>query len=355
MSLRQGRSDWTEITIARRYLSGTPIRAVSTAGPDSPTKMWVPAGPRFAQSEYIAPKVPDLREQTQDGANTFPGNFSPLFPPPRNIPRPLPGPKDCWIDPGNQEIGQEKVIELSRTQYKTKGEWRRTVEHYRKIKEVTSMAYHSTSSPSNTTIDYNARLKLSNPLVSYSPTTPHADLSIPNTNRPDSSSAFRYYDDRFLYCCSTGVCHYAPYTPPTVPVPVYTAKRADVSARSQPKPLFTNVPLDEVRRSSVLAVTSTRTPRRTSARPWHWSDFSAVERWFGDTLSHLTFPKVDERGYIYCFRIEGRADSPLTDFYKVGRSIDVARREGEWRRQCPSQNQTWFEPVEVDFCHQTGK
>ncbi|KAK1216571.1 hypothetical protein PQX77_009163, partial [Marasmius sp. AFHP31] len=215
------------------------------------------------------------------------------------------------------------------------------------------MAYHSNSSSSYATVNYNPHLNPSNPLVSCPPTTCYADLSILNTNGPDSSSAFRYYDDRFLYSCATGICHYAPYTPPTVPVPVYTAKRANVSARLQPKPLFTNAPLNEVRRSSVLAATSTRTPRRTSARPWHWSDFSEVERWFGDTLSHLTFPKFDERGYIYCFRIKGRADSPLTEFYKVGRSIDVARREGEWQRQCPSRNQTWFEPVEVDFCHQT--
>ncbi|KAL0566383.1 hypothetical protein V5O48_015629 [Marasmius crinis-equi] len=64
--------------------------------------------------------------------------------------------------------------------------------------------------------------------------------------------------------------------------------------------------------------------------------------------------RLPRKFYVYIFRIEGtsfqgvvKQDLANTSAFKVGRSCNPRRRQGEWRRQCPSQRHTWFNPVEV--------
>ncbi|KAL0062185.1 hypothetical protein AAF712_010941 [Marasmius tenuissimus] len=140
--------------------------------------------------------------------------------------------------------------------------------------------------------------------------------------------------------------------------PVYYTRSSTSTSRQ--RPLFTYEPLDDVRRrSSVVAMDKVQpSPRQSDARPWEWVDPSMVgivERVLGITLRGISLPKFEVEGSIYCYRIHTDVKDPDTGLFKVGRTGDVKRRETEWRRQCHSQNQEWFDEVKVQHCHLTGK
>ncbi|KAJ8077794.1 hypothetical protein PM082_002228 [Marasmius tenuissimus] len=121
------------------------------------------------------------------------------------------------------------------------------------------------------------------------------------------------------------------------------------------RPLFTYEPLENVLRSSLPNTVAPLMPRRSSARPWHWLDVSIVENWLGTSLSGVSTPNFEQKGFLYCYRIEGGSPFWDSEWYKVGRTVDYVKREDQWRRQCHSQTQTWFPPVPVAHCHQTGQ
>ncbi|KAK1225502.1 hypothetical protein PQX77_011560, partial [Marasmius sp. AFHP31] len=47
----------------------------------------------------------------------------------------------------------------------------------------------------------------------------------------------------------------------------------------------------------------------------------------GTSLSNVSIPNVEESGFLYCYRIEGGSPYRDSELYKVGRTIDYAKRE----------------------------
>ncbi|KAK1234516.1 hypothetical protein PQX77_002282 [Marasmius sp. AFHP31] len=134
-----------------------------------------------------------------------------------------------------------------------------------------------------------------------------------------------------------------------------TPERRRLTSKPPIRPLFTFEPLENVLRSPRPSTVAPERRRPTSACPWHWSSVSIIEKWLGTSLSDVSIPNLEENGFLYCYRIEGGSPYRDSELYKVGRTIDYAKREGQWRRQCHSQTQTWFEPVPVVRCHLTER
>ncbi|KAJ8093722.1 hypothetical protein PM082_009582 [Marasmius tenuissimus] len=147
----------------------------------------------------------------------------------------------------------------------------------------------------------------------------------------------------------------------TTTLPIGVPINADVASCSAPgcRPLFTNIPLDRALlelalRFPVVANGSVNS-KETTARPWHYTNKLLVERSLGISLANVSVPNLEEKGCLYWYRIEKASPIPGVAYYKVGRTIHYSQRQQEWRRQCPSQYQSWFDPVYVDHCHQTER
>ncbi|KAJ8087476.1 hypothetical protein PM082_006307 [Marasmius tenuissimus] len=147
----------------------------------------------------------------------------------------------------------------------------------------------------------------------------------------------------------------------TTTLPVGVPINADVPSCSVPecRPLFTNIPLDrallELALCFPVVATGSDNSRETTARPWHYTNKLLVERSLGISLFNVSVPNLEEKGCLYWYRIEKASPIPGVAYYKVGRTIHYSQQQQQWRRQCPSQHQSWFDPVYVDHCHQTER
>ncbi|KAJ8073873.1 hypothetical protein PM082_012151 [Marasmius tenuissimus] len=121
------------------------------------------------------------------------------------------------------------------------------------------------------------------------------------------------------------------------------------------RPLFTYEPLDTQRsRSSILSPTARPKLRHSDLQPWEWVSSAMalkVERFLGIPLRKLSMPMLEGPGCIYCFQIDKPSKFLNTGFFKVGRMTNIEKREIQWRRQCHSQRQEWYDPINVDHCH----
>ncbi|KAJ8085482.1 hypothetical protein PM082_004298 [Marasmius tenuissimus] len=145
------------------------------------------------------------------------------------------------------------------------------------------------------------------------------------------------------------------YSPDPSPLFLTSTERQRPTSKFPIRPLFTYKPLENVLRSSLPNTVAPLMPRRSSACPWYWLDVSIVENWLGTSLSGVSTPDFEQKGFLYCYHIEGGSPFWDSEWYKVGRTVDYVKREDQWRRQCHSQTQTWFPPVPVAHCHQTGQ
>ncbi|KAJ8089180.1 hypothetical protein PM082_014428 [Marasmius tenuissimus] len=119
--------------------------------------------------------------------------------------------------------------------------------------------------------------------------------------------------------------------------------------------LFTYEPLDIQRsRSSILSPTARPKLQHSDLQPWEWVNSAMalkVEQFLGIPLRKLSMPMLEGPECIYCFQIDKPSKILNTGFFKVGRTTNIGKREIQWRRQCHSQRQEWYDPINVDHCH----